>query len=52
MNGECVVAKGSKTFPIARNALTGRLAPPAKAKADPSHYILERMPKPGRGDTK
>lgn len=51
MNMEAAVAKGSKTFPIGRNAETGRLAPVAKAKANPKTYVVERMPKPGNGDS-
>ena len=52
MNMEAVVAKASKTFPIGRNAETGRLAPVATAKAHPKTYVVERMPKSGNGDTK
>lgn len=43
--------KGSKTFPIGRNAQTGELAKVEKAKQHPSTYIVERMPKRGNGDT-
>lgn len=46
------MAKGSKTFPIGRNANTGKLVPVAVAKAKPKTHVVERMPKPGRGDTK
>lgn len=46
------MAKGSKSFPIGRNATTGRLAKVSTAKANPTKYVVERMPKPGRGDTK
>ena len=40
------MAKPTKTFPI------GRLVPVEKAKANPDRFIVERMPKPGNGDTK
>lgn len=50
--GRAVMAKGSKSFPIGRNATTGRLAKVSTAKANPTKYVVERMPKPGRGDTK
>jgi len=42
----------SKTFPIGRNAETGRLVPVEKARANPKTHVVERMPKPGNGDTK
>jgi hypothetical protein len=43
--------KGSKTFPIGRNAKTGKLVPVKVAKAKPSTHTVERMPKRGHGDT-
>jgi hypothetical protein len=46
------VAKSPKTFPIGRNSETGRLTSVAKAQASPKNHQVERMPKPGRGDTK
>jgi hypothetical protein len=46
------MAKSSKTFPIGRDAKTGRLVPVEKAQSKPERYVVERMPKPGRGDTK
>ncbi|WP_293356317.1 hypothetical protein [Phenylobacterium sp.] len=46
------MAKGSKTFPIGRNAETGRLTPVKVAQAKPKTHTVERMPKPGRGDSK
>ena len=46
------MAKNSKTFPIGRNAKTGRLTTVDKARAKPAEHVVERMPKPGRGDTK
>ncbi|HWQ85207.1 MAG: hypothetical protein Q7U72_12335 [Brevundimonas sp.] len=45
------MAKSSKTFPIGRNASNGRLVPVAVAKARPASHVVERMPKPGRGDS-
>jgi len=47
-----IMAKPTKTFPIGRDARTGRLVPVEKAKANPDRFIVERMPKPGNGDTK
>ncbi len=41
-----------KTFPIGRDAETGILVPVKKAKSNPKRYIVESMPKRGRGDTK
>jgi hypothetical protein len=46
------VAKGGKSFPIGRNAKTGRLATVDTARSNPATHTVERMPKPGRGDTK
>ena len=42
----------SKTFPIGRSAKTGRFMSVADAKKQPSKTVVERMPKPGHGDTK
>ena len=46
------MAKGSKTFPIGRDSKTGKLIPVKEAKAHPNTTTIERMPKPGNGDTK
>lgn len=46
------MAKESKTFLIGRNAETGELATVEKARRDPKHFVVERMPKSGHGDTK
>lgn len=46
------MSKSAKTFPIGRNASTGRLTTVKFAKAHPKTTTVERMPKPGRGDTK
>ncbi len=43
---------GSKTFPIGRNANTGKLTKVSTARANPSTHVVERMPKTGHGDTK
>jgi hypothetical protein len=41
----------SKTFPIGRNADTGRFTPVRVAERRPSTHVVERMPKPGHGDS-
>ena len=45
------MAKASKTFLIGRNAKTGRLTSVEEARAKPATHVVERMPKPGHGDT-
>jgi len=45
------MAKGGKTFPIGRNAKTGEFTSVKKAQDKPSTHTVERMPKPGYGDT-
>jgi len=42
----------AKTFKIGRNSENGRLVPVEKARANPANHVVERMPKPGHGDTK
>ncbi|MDX2261099.1 MAG: hypothetical protein SFU84_05310 [Gemmatimonadales bacterium] len=42
----------SKTTKRGRDADTGQFVPVKKAQADPKHHIVERVPKPGFGDTK
>ena len=42
----------TKSFPIGRNAGTGRLTPVDYAQKHPTTHVVERMPKPGRGDSK
>lgn len=49
---EASMAKGSKSFPIGRNAETGRLTTVKVAREHPKDHVVERMPKPGRGDAK
>ncbi len=46
------MSKTSKTFPIGRNAGTGRFTPVKVAERKGSTHVVERMPKPGYGDTK
>ena len=46
------VAKGSKTFRVGRNAKTGELTTVKEAEKHPNTHTVERMPKPGYGDTK
>lgn len=46
------MSKDSKTFPIGRDSKTGEFIPVKDAKARPSTTTVERMPKPGHGDTK
>lgn len=41
----------SKTFPIGRDAKTGRLMSVKDANKRPSTTTVERMPKSGHGDT-
>jgi len=41
-----------KAFDIGRDSKTGRLIPVADAKRRPATTTVERMPKPGHGDTK
>lgn len=41
----------SKSFKLGRNATTGRFVPVEKAKNNPSKYVVEHVPKSGRGDT-
>ena len=42
----------SKTFKVGRNAKTGRLTTVREAERKSATHVVERMPKPGRGDTK
>ena len=46
-----MTSKKSKTFPVGRDAKTGRLIPVKEALKRPSTTIVESMPKAGRGDT-
>jgi hypothetical protein len=40
----------SKSFLIGRNAINGRLMSVEAARRNPAQTVVERMPKPGRGD--
>lgn len=42
---------GSKTFPLGRDARTGQFIPVEQAKRRPATTTVERVPKPGHGDT-
>lgn len=46
------MATTSKTFPIGRDAKTGTFIPVKEAQSRPTTTTVERMPKPGNGDTK
>lgn len=46
------MASKPKSFPIGRNAENGRLVPVDVARKNPKNHVVERMPKPGRGDSK
>jgi hypothetical protein len=46
------MTKESKTFLVGRNAETGKLTTVEEAREHPKTHVVERMPKPGRGDTK
>lgn len=42
----------SKTTPRGRDAKTGQFIPVKEAKRRPTTTVVERVPKPGHGDTK
>ena len=42
---------GPKTFPLGRDARTGEFITVREANRRPSTTTVERIPKPGRGDT-
>jgi hypothetical protein len=46
------MVRETKSFPIGRNAKTGRLTSVEYAQRHPKTHVVERMPKPGRGDSK
>lgn len=46
------MSKGRKTFDVGRDSKSGRFIPVKEAKARPSTTTVERVPKPGYGDTK
>jgi len=43
---------GSKTFQVGRDAKDGKFVPVDYARKHPSTTVVERVPKPGNGDTK
>ncbi len=46
------MAKDSKTFEAGRDAKTGQFIPISVAERRPRTTVIERVPKPGYGDTK
>jgi hypothetical protein len=46
------MSKRRKTFDIGRDSDSGRFIPVKEAKERPRETTVERVPKPGRGDTK
>ena len=46
------MSKGRKTFDIGRDSRTGQFVPVKEAEARPNTTTVERVPKPGHGDTK
>ncbi len=45
------MGKGSKTSLRGRDASSGRFTTVSKARQRPSTHVVERVPKPGHGDT-
>lgn len=46
------MSKESKTSLRGRDAKTGHFVPVQQARQQPSTHVVERVPKPGYGDTK
>lgn len=46
------MSKGRKTFDIGRDSESGKFIPVKEAKERPRETTVERVPKPGHGDTK
>jgi hypothetical protein len=46
------MAKESRTVTRGRSAKTGKFVPVEKAREKPNTHVVERVPKPGYGDTK
>ena len=44
------MAEKSKSSLRGRDASTGQFIPVEKARQDPKHTTVERIPKPGKGD--
>jgi hypothetical protein len=49
---EIEMSEESKTTPHGRNARTGEFTTVDQARKHPSTHVVERVPKPGYGDTK
>jgi len=45
------MARKGKTFPLGRDSKTGQFSPVKDAKRRPATTTVERVPKPGYGDT-
>lgn len=46
------MSNGRKTFDIGRNAKTGQFTTVREAERKSTSHVVERMPKPGHGDSK
>ena len=46
------MANSAKTTPRGRDARTGEFTTVEQAKTHPNTHVVERVPKPGYGDTK
>lgn len=46
------MARGSRTTTHGRNASTGKFTKVSTARNNPRTHVVERVPKPGYGDTK
>ena len=51
-NYEDLMAKEPKTSPRGRDTRTGEFTTVEKARERPSTHVVDRVPKPGHGDTK
>ena len=45
------MGKNQKAFKLGRDARTGEFVPVEKARRNPDRYVVENVPKSGRGDT-
>lgn len=45
------MSKGAKTFPLGRDSKNGQFIPVREAERRPNTTTVERVPKPGHGDT-
>lgn len=45
------MSKETKTFPLGRDSKTGEFIPVKEAERRPNTTTVERIPKPGNGDT-